>query len=473
MPKVSIIIPVYNVEKYLRQCLDSIVNQTLRDIEIICVDDGSTDGSSAILAEYAAKDSRVKVLTREHTNAGAARNAGMAVATGEYLGFVDSDDWCELSLFEKAYDKAKADDADVVSWRFHQYDERTNKTGAPRVFPASVAKAETPFSPEALGDVVFAPITYAPWGRMVRRVFVTQERLAFQEIVRTNDVYFCCLVRALAPRQTIVDEVLYTYRVGTGTNLQSNNAASPASVFEAWESVAEALGRRGLRDHMRKALISASANSFFYTLNTMSAASSWCDFHGRLRKLYGMDAFYSSINVDEIDNPQTAAYFRILKETDAPLEFLVRQENYYRERLAMEYWTRIGSQKFNRELQEREVRTRKELAEQAMRINALGDEKARLAADVECLTVEKTKSEAVIGRLMAEKRLIENARDELQKDNAGLSKRVAEQVEINAALQNRIAQERIDKEALKRSLSFRIGRAATWLPRLILGNFRR
>ena len=89
MPKVAVIIPVYNVEKYLRQCLDSIVNQTLRDIEIICVDDGSTDGSSAILAEYASKDPRVKVLTREHTNAGAARNAGMAVATGEYLGFVD------------------------------------------------------------------------------------------------------------------------------------------------------------------------------------------------------------------------------------------------------------------------------------------------------------------------------------------------------------------------------------------------
>ena len=473
MPRVSIIIPVYHVEKYLRQCLESVLNQTLRDIEIICVDDGSTDASAAILREYADKDSRVKELFHEHTNAGAARNAGMAVATGEYLGFVDSDDWCDSTLFEKAYAKAKADDADVVSWRFHQYDERTKKTGTPRVFPPSVVKSETPFTAEVLGDGIFVPITYAPWGRIVRRTFVMAEDLRFQEIVRTNDVYFCCLVRALAPRQTIVDEVLYTYRVGTGTNLQANNAASPASAFEAWKAVAEALGRRGLRDHMRKALISASANSFFYTLNTMSAASSWCDFHERLRKLYGMDAFYSSINVDEIDNPQTAAYFRILKETDAPLEFLVRQENYYRERLAMEYWTRIGSQKFNRELQECEVRMRKELAEQTMRIDALGDEKARLAADVECLKDEKTKSEAVIGRLMAEKELIENARDELQKDNVELSKRVAEQIEINAALQNRIAQERIDKETLKRSLSYRIGRAVTWLPRYILGSFRR
>lgn len=98
MTKVSVIIPVYNVEKYLRQCIDSIVNQTLKEIEIICVDDGSTDSSPAILAEYTAKDPRVKVITREKSNAGAARNAGMAVATGEYLGFVDSDDWCELTL---------------------------------------------------------------------------------------------------------------------------------------------------------------------------------------------------------------------------------------------------------------------------------------------------------------------------------------------------------------------------------------
>ena len=117
IPKVSVIIPVYNVEAYLRQCLDSVVNQTLRDIEIICVDDGSTDGSRAILEEYSEKDSRFKVIKQNHSNAGACRNAAMAIAKGEYLGFVDADDFCDLTLFEKAYTKAKSDDADVVIWR--------------------------------------------------------------------------------------------------------------------------------------------------------------------------------------------------------------------------------------------------------------------------------------------------------------------------------------------------------------------
>ena len=97
MPKVSVIIPVYNVEKYLRACLDSVVNQTFRDIEIICVDDGSTDGSGAILDEYAAKDSRMRVIRQANAGAGAARNAGLDVATGEYVFFADRRTLAHLS----------------------------------------------------------------------------------------------------------------------------------------------------------------------------------------------------------------------------------------------------------------------------------------------------------------------------------------------------------------------------------------
>ncbi|MDO5139064.1 MAG: glycosyltransferase family 2 protein, partial [Oscillospiraceae bacterium] len=87
-PKVSVIIPVYNAEEYLRECLDSVVNQTLRDIEIICVDDGSTDGSLSVLREYEKGDPRVRVFTQPNINAGAARNKGLYNATGEYLSFL-------------------------------------------------------------------------------------------------------------------------------------------------------------------------------------------------------------------------------------------------------------------------------------------------------------------------------------------------------------------------------------------------
>ncbi|MCD7820977.1 MAG: glycosyltransferase, partial [Clostridiales bacterium] len=106
-PVVSVIIPVYNVEKYLRQSLDCILGQTLTDIEVICVDDGSTDQSSAILEEYAQKDTRMKVLRQENRGAGAARNLGFSHAVGTYAYFFDADDLCSLELLEKTVNRAE------------------------------------------------------------------------------------------------------------------------------------------------------------------------------------------------------------------------------------------------------------------------------------------------------------------------------------------------------------------------------
>lgn len=114
MAKVSIIIPIYNAEKYLDKCLKSLAEQTLQDIEIICVNDGSTDNSLQIITDYANKDSRIKMLNQENKMQGAARNAGTALATGEYIGFVDADDWVDLDYFEKLYNAAKKHNLDIA-----------------------------------------------------------------------------------------------------------------------------------------------------------------------------------------------------------------------------------------------------------------------------------------------------------------------------------------------------------------------
>lgn len=105
--KISVIIPVYNVEKYLRECLDSVVNQTFKDIEIICVDDGSTDKSLEILQEYKRKDDRFVILQQRHSGAGAARNYGLKLAEGKYIQFLDSDDYFEPTLLEELYTRAE------------------------------------------------------------------------------------------------------------------------------------------------------------------------------------------------------------------------------------------------------------------------------------------------------------------------------------------------------------------------------
>ena len=427
MPKVSIIIPVYDVAPYLRQCLETVVNQTLHDIEIICVDDGSTDGSAAILAEYAARDARVKVLRHAHTNAGAARNAGMAVAAGEYLGFVDSDDWCDLALFEKAYACAMAEDADSVSFRFRNYDERSSCFSGARQFDVAFTKLARPFAPRDRGVRLFSPLTYAPWGRIVRRALVESEGLRFQEIARTNDVKFCCMVLLLAKRQSFVDEVLYNYRIGRGGNLQAGNAETPGLVFEAWRAVSEELVRRGLREECAKPLISASANSFFYTLNTMATVDSYRNFYARLRDLYTNDALYAGAAEADIANGQTAIYFRMFRASATPFEFLVRQENYYRERLVAEYFARVEAQK------------------------TVADQKK-----------ERDSLKAVQDALERKNLELRTVQDSLKAECARLQAKCAEIEAEMGALKRRLADVAADADRLKNSESYHLGLALTW-----------
>lgn len=131
--KISIIIPVYKVEPYLRQCLDSVVNQTYKNLEIILVDDGSPDNCGAICDEYAKKDERIRVIHKRNEGLPAARNEGIRAATGEWLAFVDSDDWCELDYYEKLIDAVKGHEADIF-WAgggLREYEHTCKKSSHP------------------------------------------------------------------------------------------------------------------------------------------------------------------------------------------------------------------------------------------------------------------------------------------------------------------------------------------------------
>lgn len=124
MCKISVIIPVYNVEKYLTKCIDSVINQTYSNLEIICIDDGSTDDSGRILDEYAKKDNRIIVIHQENKGVSAAKNRGLEVMSGDYVGFVDSDDWIETDFYENAYLSITKNDADIFCSGI--YEDRNN-----------------------------------------------------------------------------------------------------------------------------------------------------------------------------------------------------------------------------------------------------------------------------------------------------------------------------------------------------------
>jgi len=127
MPKVSVIVPIYNVEPYLRRCLESLVNQTLKDIEIICINDGSPDKSLVILKEYAKKDERVKIINfKKNQGVSVARNSGLKIAKGEYIGFCDPDDYVDLDFYEKLYKLAQSKNADIAKAVRKRMDIGTN-----------------------------------------------------------------------------------------------------------------------------------------------------------------------------------------------------------------------------------------------------------------------------------------------------------------------------------------------------------
>ena len=188
--KVSVIIPVYNGELYLGQCLDSVCNQTLKEIEIICVDDGSTDSSVSILEKYKEKDDRIQILRQENMFAGAARNTGKKVAKGEYLIFWDCDDFFELNALEEMYNQCKTMDADICVCGGNHYYENRNTLS---YFAGYLTETRVPesnlFNRKTNEDYILNFTNEAAWNKMYRRAFIEKEKLDFQCVRNGNDVY--------------------------------------------------------------------------------------------------------------------------------------------------------------------------------------------------------------------------------------------------------------------------------------------
>lgn len=245
--KVSIIVPVCNTAEYLRECLDSILQQTLTNIEIICVDDGSTDGSIDILYEYAAKDGRLQVICQENQTAGVARNRGMDVATGEYLLFLDSDDFFSPSLAETAYQLAKDNDADMVIFGADNFDDATKKhIKAPWYVREPYLPMEQPFAGRDIADNITQATTSCPWNKLFKRSFIMENQLRFQALPNTNDLCFVLAALMLAERIAWTATPLVSYRRGMTSNTQSKRELAPTAFYEALDGLRNELIARDL-----------------------------------------------------------------------------------------------------------------------------------------------------------------------------------------------------------------------------------
>lgn len=245
-PRVSVIIPVYNVEKYLGECLDSILAQTLKDIEVICVDDGSTDRSPELLASYAKRDRRVKILTQSNAGAGAARNSGLREAVGDYVFFCDPDDWCGRAMLKRMYRRAVGLKCDVVLAGAYRHDAVCPVPYAAYPSKRLVAMPDV-FPGIAAADFLFSDARANPWNKLVRRAYLAGRGIWFQEQLRANDLYFSCIAVAEAQRVSVINDAFYHYRIGRPGSLQDNvrSDGRPLLWLRAFEAVRSRLERDG------------------------------------------------------------------------------------------------------------------------------------------------------------------------------------------------------------------------------------
>lgn len=265
-PKVSVIMPVYNSEKYLRQCLDTVINQTLKEIEIICVDDGSTDGSLNILLEYMRKDNRISVVVQKNKYAGVARNTGLKLATGEYLSFLDSDDLFDLDMLEKMYETAKKDNSDTVVCEFYEYDSKTNLCGKRSVIRYTYS-SKSPFSPKTFSNNIFCFCSLNPWTKLFRRKMFIDNSIEFSSSICCNDISGVCTALACSNRISVINTPFIRYRMTQESNLTASRNRCPDGFLIAVKDLENNLKRLNLYRLYREAFVVRMKSSFKWEMS--------------------------------------------------------------------------------------------------------------------------------------------------------------------------------------------------------------
>ncbi|MCD7722551.1 MAG: glycosyltransferase [Clostridiales bacterium] len=237
-PCASVIVPVYNTQQYLDECLQSLLGQSLQDIEVICINDSSTDDSLNILEKYANEDSRLKYFTVEHCGAGGARNRGIEVAQGDFLYFFDSDDVADKFLLEKAINRARVTGADIVAFNGYTFenDNLENTKFKSGFNLKAIGSEERVFSYRDFPVNIMSVVNVAPWNKLFRARFVKELPFRFDEISSTNDITFSALSVAAAQKIAVINESLMYYRVNHAGSISSGKTKNLDNVAFAVES---------------------------------------------------------------------------------------------------------------------------------------------------------------------------------------------------------------------------------------------
>lgn len=230
MTKISVIIPVYNAEKYIANSLDSVLSQNFSDLEIICINDGSTDKSREILEQYQERDGRVKVISQKNSGGSAARNKGIEKSTGEYIMFLDSDDLYAKGIISEAYDRAIETDADIVFYNFTRFIGKPTKMAT--VNKTVPGKELTIFTKESYTDRFFNDFAIITWNKLVKKKVITDNNLQFNtKLSHNHDVDFSIRLMLAAKSYSWLNKIGYYYR-SNDSGLTAIKRSDPTNVLK-------------------------------------------------------------------------------------------------------------------------------------------------------------------------------------------------------------------------------------------------
>lgn len=253
----SVISPVYNGAKYLDPFLISVLQQSFPHFELIMIDDGSTDSSIEIIKTYQKKDSRIHLIGQNHKGAGSARNFGLSRAKGQYIIFLDCDDWFNDDFFKTMIDRIEVDQSDIAICEFFIYNQQTGemeKSAIPEAGNQKIERTNLVFD-------IFAP---NPWTKLYRISFLKKNELLFQEIPSCNDWSFAFASLACANKISVIHEPLVYYRTQTNTSISSYRYKRTKDIVRAIQHLKHELKSRGLYSQYQEGFARKSVNHLVY-----------------------------------------------------------------------------------------------------------------------------------------------------------------------------------------------------------------
>ncbi len=295
-PKISIITPVYNADLYLEECLNSLVNQTLEDIEIICVNDNSKDKSLKILQNFAKKDKRIKIINFDETSGQSrARNVALESVSGEYIGFVDADDFVDLDMFEKMYKKSQ--NADMVMCQAKVFDDKvkTYKDDAYFALECFDDKfAEKPFTHEDTVDFI-TEINVSVWNKIYRTKFLKKLGVKFQEGFIYEDLPYFYEVYTQAKKVVLLKEFLYSYRINNQNSTMTRTDKNVKDRVDMASLTYDILKKQKYFEKIKSTLLNTIIHDLFYRCLIINS---------RYQKEYffRMQKFFKTLDTTDIDD---------------------------------------------------------------------------------------------------------------------------------------------------------------------------